>query len=257
MKMYKLLRICVVIVTICYCQQSLSFSHAPEYPEGYYEWRIGIISPSFYPVKVSESYGVYDKEDRTVLMHTSLGFWGATKLTSIRSMIPDYDGFGLPLLTDLALLHQKGEVKKLPDSIYIYWVSLYNQRFFATKFDIPETVKQRAFVKTARPYSPNVACYPNTFYFGLLPNGKAKVWQGGCDTFTFIEELEPATEQDKDINGFDASVYKDDFDEDIQKRAEAEGVKLNPIPWEKINRTYTYDRQKAIDAYLERMKTAK
>ncbi len=254
MKMYKLWRICVAIATTCYCQQSFAFSHAPEYPQDYYEWSIAIISPSFYPVKVSESYGVYEKEDRTVLMHTFLGFFGATKLTGIRSMIPDYDGFGLPLLTDLARIHQIGEVKKLPDSIYIYWVSLYNQRFFATKFDIPDSVKQRALVKTARPYSPNVACYENTLYFGLLPNGQAKVWQGGCDRFTFLEELAPATEQDQDINGFDASVYKEDFYQDIQQRAQAEGITLDPIPWDKLNRTFTYDRQKAMDAYLERMK---
>ncbi len=244
----------LALVMLISSSHVLASNQEVQFPEAMHPWRVGIIVPSFYPVKVSNMYAVYEKEDLTVQMINFLMLMGRSDLTNIRTMIPDYDGFGLPLLTGAASIVQIGNHKKLPDSIYIYWVSLFNQRFFAIKYDIPDQFRKQALVKRQLKDSTQFECYENFIYFGLLPNGHAKVWQGGCGYFTLIEEVPPTLEKQHDIDGFDAQVYVDSYQKDIQQRAQAEGVTLDPIPWDKLNRTFTYDRQKAMDAYLERMK---
>ncbi len=254
MKIINLLGLYLSLFTLISCSNGLAVSQETKLPEAMHPWRVGIIVPSFYPVKISNIYGVYEHEDLTINM---INFWmleSQSEPENIRTMIPDYDGFGLPLLTEHASIVQVGNKKKLPDSIYIYWVSLYNQRFFATKYNIPDRVRQQALVERKRKYTQSV-CYENFLYFGLLPNGQAKVWQGGCGNFTLIEEVPPTLEKQHDIDGFDAQVYKDSYQKVIQQRAQAEGVKLDPIPWDKLNHVFVYDKQKAIDAYLEKMKS--
>ncbi len=236
---------------------SYAFSTVPELPEDFKEWQIGIVMPSFYPVRVTKAYGVNHKQDWTVLMHNHMSFMQSSELETVTGMIPDYDGFGLPLAPGYSLLKQIGSTKQLPDTIYLYWASLYNQRFFVTEYTVPKAIKEKMLIGYPISYNETRSCYETYLYFGLLPNGHAKVWQGGCNRFSFIEEVPPTLELDKDSKGHTADAYYRDFYGAVVERAQKAGVKLDPIPWEKLNKVFIYDKQKAIDAYLERMKTAK
>ncbi len=232
----------------------LAFSSVPELPKDFRPWQIGITMPSFYPARVTKAYGVNESQDWTVLMHNHFTYMSSSRLKVIRGMIPEYDGYGLPLMPSFSRLKQIGRMKQLPDTIYLYWVSIYNQRFFVTKYQLPEKIKQKMLVPHPVSFNSTRSCYQTYIYFGLLPNGHAKVWLGGCDNFTFIEEVKPTMEMDKDTSGHTAEVYYHEYYDDLKSRAESEGVTLDPIPWEKVNHVFYYDKEKAYERNLERMK---
>ncbi|MFB9137313.1 DUF2931 family protein [Vibrio olivae] len=250
----KLARTLFILTSWWLSVSSFAFSSVPELPKDFKPWRIGVSMPSFYPVKVSKAYGVNEKQDWTVLMHNHMSYMGASQLSNVRSAIPDYDGFGLPLIPGSSMLRQIGRMEQLPDTIYLYWVSLFNQRFFVTQYQIPEEVKQRMMIPHPISYNETRSCYETYLYFGLMPNGQAKIWQGGCDGFTFIEEVPPTREMQKDTSGHDAEAYYRNYHDKLQQRASSEGITLDPIPWEKVNHVFYYDEEIAYQANLERMR---
>ena len=251
----KLARTLFILTSWWLSVSSFAFSSVPELPDDFFPWRIGISMPSFYPAKVTKAYAVNEEQDWTVLMHNHMTYMGSSQLKVVRGIIPEYDGFGLPLAPSFSILKQLNKTKQLPDTIYLYWVSLYNQRFFLTKYDIPQKVKNRMMIPYPRSYNNTRSCYKTELYFGLLPNGNAKVWLAGCHrNFEFIEEVEPTAELDKDTSGHTAEVYYHEYYDDLKSRAESEGVTLDPIPWEKVNHVFYYDKEKAYERNLERMK---
>ncbi len=61
-------------------------------------WRVSVTMPSFYPVNVTQVYGVNNKEDCTVLLHGYLHTMRNSELDRVRKSFSDYDGFGLSLV---------------------------------------------------------------------------------------------------------------------------------------------------------------
>ncbi|OOE83159.1 nitroreductase [Salinivibrio siamensis] len=210
-------------------------------------WRVSVVMPSFYPIKITQAYGVNEEQDWTMPLHGLSLSMSKSELANVRTVFPDYDGFGLPvsLLTSVRGRQLGSANKHLPDSIYIYWTSLINIRFFVTKYDLPQKVKEiMSKGVTFERYDGSLgSCFRTEFFFGMLPNGKAKVWLMGCDQLIYLAELDPAREKDRDQNGVTAERYRESpyYFDTINQRAKDEGVAIDPIPWEKVGKVYSQD----------------
>ncbi|BCK06717.1 hypothetical protein VCSRO17_1289 [Vibrio cholerae] len=214
-------------------------------------WSISVTMPSFYPANVTQVYGVNDKENWTALLHGYLHTMRNSELKRIQERFTDYDGFGLSLLNTTMGVQIGTGTTHLPDTLYLYWVSLFDTKFYVTKYEIPTSVKQLIATKTTYTRRDGAivdSCYRAEFIFGLLPNGKAKVWLDGCGETIYLTELAPDQTPDRDSNGFKADTYKESsYLRNIQQRAKDVGVELEPIPWDKVNKVYSIYEIKKLD----------
>uniref|UniRef100_UPI00188D3CAF DUF2931 family protein n=1 Tax=Vibrio anguillarum TaxID=55601 RepID=UPI00188D3CAF len=113
-------------------------SYAGPIPEK--AWSVSVSMPSFYPVKVTQAYGVNEAQNWTSPLHTFSQFMRISDLKNIQGWLPEYDGFGLPVHS-FAMNTQGEQVVKIklpPDSLYLYWVSLINTQFYVTKYTVSE-----------------------------------------------------------------------------------------------------------------------
>ena len=209
-------------------------------------WQVSVVMPSFYPIKITQAYGVNEEQDWTMPLHGLAQTMRKSKLEHVRTVFPDYDGFGFPisLLTGVRGRQLGSANKHLPNSIYIYWTSLINMRFFVTKYDLSPKLKELMATElsyTRRDGTIDASCYRTEFFFGMLPNGKAKVWLWGCGQLIDLAELDPAREKDRDQNGVTAERYRESpyYFDTINQRAKDEGVAIEPIPWEKVGKVYS------------------
>ncbi|MEF1254985.1 DUF2931 family protein [Vibrio sp. M260112] len=218
-----------------------AFSRVPDVPEDMPKWRVGYAMSTLYPVKVTQAYGVNDSRGWTSFIHNDVLFFGRTELKEMRKYAPNYDGYSIALGIPVEIKSQVAPTSVLPDSIYLYWASVTNQRFFATKFDL--TPKMKTVMSTKEPFIRfdgfNTHCYRSDIVFGFLPNGNTKVWLDGCGEYKFVTELEPVEEFDMDTFGNDAEIIRDNYSEDMAERAKQLGATLDPIPWEKVNKVYS------------------
>lgn len=210
------------------------------------KWRVSVAMPSFYPVNVTEAYGVNESSDWTSPIHNFTQFFSTSELNAIQEWLPSYDGFGLPLNNFTMMRNrQVSPVKELPDEIYLYWVSLINTKFYATKYALTDDIKKLSSTKVSYLRGDGFVvdeCYRTEFVFGLKPNGNAEVFLKGCGDLIHIQELAPEIVMDKDIQGFGVEDYKKrSYLGIIQKRADKADATLNPIPWDKVNKIYTKD----------------
>ncbi|MGL5107764.1 MAG: DUF2931 family protein [Vibrio ordalii] len=226
-------------------------SYAGPIPEK--AWSVSVSMPSFYPVKVTQAYGVNEAQNWTSPLHTFSQFMRISDLKNVQGWLPEYDGFGLPVHS-FAMNTQGEQVVKIklpPDSLYLYWVSLINTQFYVTKYTVSEDVKSLMAQKSLyqnRDGSLGNVCYRTEFVFGLLPNGQAKVWLRGCGTTIYLAELAPDKVMDRDSNGFGVETYKQPGSslERIHQRAKDAGVSIDPIPWDKVNKVYSAQEIKTL-----------
>ncbi|TXZ74016.1 DUF2931 family protein [Vibrio mimicus] len=206
-------------------------------------WSISVTMPSFYPANVTQVYGVNDKENWTALLHGYLHTMRNSELKRIQERFTDYDGFGLSLLNTTMGVQIGTGTTHLPDTLYLYWVSLFDTKFYVTKYELPTSVKQLIATKTTYTRRDGAivdSCYRAEFIFGLLPNGQAKVWLDGCGETIYLTELAPDQILDRDSNGVKFDSYrKSSSYADVQQRAKDAGVELEPIPWDKVNKVYS------------------
>lgn len=211
------------------------------------QWSIRVAMPSFYPVSISQAYGINGDQDWTSPIHNMLSTMSTSRLSSVRKRIPNYDGYGIPIDTFTSVLgRQVSGTNQLPDTIIINWVSLTNIKFYLTKLDLSEEIKRimSSKVSYARPNGTiENLCFRTEVVFGLLPDGRAKVFVKGCGELIYIAELEPERVMDHDSHGFGADDYKKrSYLKRIQTRAEEAGVSIDPIPWDKVNKVYSSDK---------------
>ncbi|EGQ7967798.1 DUF2931 family protein [Vibrio cholerae] len=213
-------------------------------------WSISVTMPSFYPANVTQVYGVNDKENWTALLHGYLHTMRNSELKRIQERFTDYDGFGLSLLNTTMGVQIGTGTTHLPDTLYLYWVSLFDTKFYVTKYEIPTSVKQLIATKTTYTRRDGAivdSCYRAEFIFGLLPNGQAKVWLDGCGETIYLTELAPDQILDRDTNGVKFDSYrKSSSFVDVQQRAKDAGVELEPIPWDKVNKVYSINEIKTL-----------
>ncbi len=219
-------------------------SSPPDIPEDMRPWRIGAVSPSFYPVMVQQAYGVNEQYDWTSLTHGFSHMWRKGALDKVREVRPDYDGYGIPLYTIPTVIQgQIMPAKILPDSMYLYWVSLAEGKFYTTKFNLSPALKQQ--MMTQERYirfngDDGGSCFQTDVIFGLLPGGDAKVWLSGCGIkYTYIDRIKPILTAitDRSGTGVDNFQYKG-WIEDTKQRAANNGVTLFPVPWNKVARVF-------------------
>ncbi|WP_245609263.1 DUF2931 family protein [Vibrio pacinii] len=220
---------------------SYAFTKVPSVPEDMPKWRIGYAMSSLYPAKITEAYGVNEEKDWTSFVHNDMHYMRRTELSRIRQDIADYDGFGLVLGTPVTKIGQVAGTQTLPDSIYIYWASISNQRFFTTKWDLSPNIKTVMSTKETYTRWDGVVrdCYRTDMIFGFLPNGNSKVWLRGCGEYKYITEITPDAELDADTFGNNAEIYKANYSDRIAERAKQAGVSIDPIPWDKVNKVYS------------------
>ena len=215
-------------------------------------WSVSVSMPSFYPVKVTQAYGVNENENWTSLLHSfTPQSFSNSELSNARKKLPNYDGFGLPLhAISITSRYQIGGTNHLPDSVYLYWVSLVNTQFYVTKYIVPESIKQLMAKQDSYTRANGFVvnpCYRTDFVFGLLPNGQAKVWLRGCGETVYLAELAPDKVMDRDSNGFTADTYKEaSYLERIHQRAKDAGVSIDPIPWDKVDKVYSAQEIKPL-----------
>ncbi|MDE1232376.1 DUF2931 family protein [Vibrio aestuarianus] len=225
-------------------------SYAGPIPEK--AWSVSVSMPSFYPVKVTQAYGVNEAQDWTSPLHTFSQFMRISAFENINKRFHEYDGFGLPI-QDYAMNQKKQvvQIKLPPDALYLYWVSLINTQFYVTKYTVSEDVKSlmaRKSLYQNRDGSLGNVCYRTEFVFGLLPNGQAKVWLRGCGEIIYLTELAPDKVMDRDSNGFTADTYKEaSYLGRIHQRAKDAGVSIAPIPWDKVNKVYSMEEIKSLN----------
>lgn len=180
-----------------------------------------------------------------------------SELNNARKKLPNYDGYGLPLHPiSIYRRDQIGGTNHLPDTVYIYWVSIINTQFYVTKYEFEDSVK-RLMSRKVSFQLPNgfvmEDCFRNELIFGLLPNGNAKVWLEGCGEIIYVKELQPDQVLTHDSKGMSADVYKNgSLLARVKKRAEDEGVSIDPIPWEKVNKVYTNEPIVSLGEVLAR-----
>ncbi|WP_284186100.1 DUF2931 family protein [Vibrio algivorus] len=229
-----------------------AFSKVPEVPKDKPKWRIGVTTPSFYNVDVEKAYAINEDEDWTSYVFSYSQLPNKNSLKNIHTWISNYDGFGIALdtLTILSSV-QMGGTNHLPDSVYIHWTSMHDLKFYVTKFNLSPQIKNIMLKK--KEWSWGRPCYVNDFMFGLLPNGHAKVWLSGCDTFIYIGELKPFKDIKTKLNLQDKKLYAEGKTVSSsvfinrQKQANELGESLFPIPWDKVHKVYWQEGD--IDVY--------
>lgn len=181
----------------------LSFACSSEQPnindERFLTWRIGAAISYNFPAEVSEAYGVNYQEDWTSVMlsYTNLNLGNRRNLNKIRERsYADYQGYKLPLHSLINFTpSQLGLGKKtLPDEIYIYWWVPNSRTNYVTVVTVTEKMKAAMTRQYPNP-SPRLKgqnCYQTDFLFGLLPDGRAKLWLKGCRIYTYVGVFEPA-----------------------------------------------------------------
>ncbi|WCP65876.1 DUF2931 family protein [Vibrio tubiashii] len=220
---------------------SNAFAKVPSVPEDMPKWRIGYAMSSLYPAKVTKAYGVNNDADWTSFVHNDLHFIRRTELDRVLDKLPNYNGFGIPLGSAVGVLPQVAGTQTLPDSVFVYWASISNTRFFVTKFDLTKEVKAAMVTKRKMTTWDGAIldCYQSDIVFGFLPNGNTKVWLDGCGEYKYVTELMPDAELEADSRGNNAEIYKANYSARIADRAEQANVILDPIPWDKVNKVYS------------------
>ncbi|MCZ4294071.1 DUF2931 family protein [Vibrio sinaloensis] len=238
-----MLRVVLILlagVLTTYC----SFNRGSSVPEDMPAWRIGYAMSTLYPAKVTNAYGVNELRDWTSFIQLDMHFITRTQLEKVREYYPNYDGFSISLGMHVPPKRQVMPTNVLPDSVYLYWSSITNQRFFATKFDL--TPKMKKVMSTKEPFTRfdgfKTHCYRSDIIFGFLPNGNTKVWLDGCGEYKFVTELAPVAELDADTFGNDAEIYRINYGKRMAERAKLLGATLDPIPWDKVNKVYSTEK---------------
>nr|WP_319020564.1 DUF2931 family protein [Vibrio litoralis] len=99
-------------------------------------------TPSFYNVEVSQAYGINEQEDWTSVLFSYSQLSNFNNLKNIQQWFPNYDGFGIALNPGAGVAPaQIGGTNHLPDSIYVYWTSMHDLKFYVTKFDLSDKIK--------------------------------------------------------------------------------------------------------------------
>ena len=95
-------------------------SYAGPIPEK--AWSVSVAMPSFYPVKVTQAYGVNEAQNWTSPLHSFSHFMRISDLKNVQGWLPEYDGFGLPVHS--FAMNTRGEqiikIKLPPDTLYLY-----------------------------------------------------------------------------------------------------------------------------------------
>jgi len=210
-------------------------------PKDMRPWRVGIVTPSYYPVIIEEAYGVNEANNWTSFIFGFDTYW-----RSKREIRQTYDGYAIGLMGGVASISdQKGPTTTLPDSLYIYWASLVERKEYAIKFDLTDKIKTE-MMSPGRHRGKTVGgrhCYKNEIVFGLLPGGDAKAWISGCSTYVYIGKVSAIKESNTYLNN---QLYLDLVTQDVKQSSIDNNIQLFPIPVDKIDKVIVKSRYEVL-----------
>ncbi|MCE0492491.1 DUF2931 family protein [Vibrio salinus] len=220
---------------ICFgCTNNYSLAQRSDTPS----WRVKVARPSYYPIKAIEIYGINNQEDWTVPLIGLVRAGNSSSLKSVRRYYDKnyYDGYGIVLTPYLnSTLDQPMRNSVPPDSMYIKWVSLFDNTLYYTKIHFSNDIMKFMNYREHDDLT-HSDCYHNTIVLGFLPNGHVKTWLYGCGRYTYISDQEPdKTIKTKVPNEYDPNDYTFYIDPLI-KNAKKEGSSIIPVPWDKVDK---------------------
>ncbi|CAG9295114.1 DUF2931 family protein [Celerinatantimonas diazotrophica] len=214
----------------------------PEQTDNRDRWLIGYVAPSIYPVEINDMNAMNKNGEPMAAIRTQVQFIGQ-KIQSVRKIFPHYDGYTLPLsvFTTQETGQMGGGTTELPDYFEIKWTSVVNLKRYQTRVNITKQIRDiiNQGTLSAPPDRPSEQeeCHYFVFNFGFLPDGRVKVWLGGCGPFKYIETLQPYKVYGMDGFGLGnkrfIKRYQPKFVKFIQKQGYPDP---RNIPWEKVNK---------------------
>jgi hypothetical protein len=199
-------------------------------------WRIGAAISYHFPAIVSQAYGVNYKEDWTSMMlsYGNLTSGSRLNLDEMRKhSYSEYQGNILPLhgLINFTPNQLGLGTKTLPDELYIYWWVSNSETEYATVVEVTDEIK--AAMTKAYPHPSwrfeGQNCYQTDFIFGLLPDGRAKLWLKGCRIYTYVGEFQPTK---------------------VMPPKDPSHAKNKQIPWDEVNQVW-YNKERFTMQNLE------
>ena len=245
-----LLKITKVLSVVCVVGAITSCAATQKSPKDFRPWNVRIYQPYLYPTSADLLYGYNKKESSVFPVHSPSYPSTMYSMSSIRRLLDwsNYDGYGLQLTGSGADGRQIGLGSKiLPDQVAIEW-SAYDYAVYQTVLNVTDEMKTVMRQPHPSPMGWDEDCYQTTFAFGLLPDGRAKVWLYGCRIFTYVGELEPTNKK----RTRPRAEYGDD--NGFHLRANELGVKAEPIPWEKVEKVHYSETMYTMNTLEEALK---
>ncbi|MDC0610752.1 DUF2931 family protein [Vibrio sp.] len=234
--MKNIVKLLVIYVgfTVVGCTGNYSRAQNKDIPS----WRVKIAMPAYYPAIPLDIYGINNKKDWTIPLLVGPLSTNNNALGNIRRYYDKsyYDGFGIildPFVNGSIDQPMRNSVP--PDSMYLKWVSLFNNTLYYTKINFSDDVlNYMTFKDKHRKRKSN--CYHNTIVLGFLPNGHVKTWLFGCSEYVYIGEQEPdKTIKTKVPGEFDPERWATVPEYRI-KKAKEDGSDIIPVPWNKVDK---------------------
>ena len=247
-----LLKITKLLSLMCAVGVTTSCASSPEFPKDFTKWDIRIFHPYLYSTSAYFVYG-YNKEHDFVFPMLRPSYPARMySMSQIRRMLDwqDYDGFGLQLTGGGANAEQIGDIKTLPDQVFVEWQA-FDYAIYKTRLDVTDEMKTVMKTPHLSPMGWDEACYQTSFAFGLLPDGRAKVWLYGCEIFTYVGEVEPVEK----VREHPREYYEDS--NGFYVRSKELGVKAEPIPWDKVEKVYYSDKMFTMNTLEEAINESK
>lgn len=232
----KIVKLLVIYIgfTVFGCTNNYSRAQNEDVPS----WRVKIAMPAYYPAIPLKIYGINNKEDWTIPLLVGPLSTNNNALENIRRYYDKayYDGFGIilgPFVNGSIDQPMRNSVP--PDSMYIKWVSLFDNTLYYTKIHFSEGIMK---FMTYREYDDltHSDCYHNTIVLGFVPNGHVKTWLYGCGRYTYIRDQNP----DKTIKTKVPNEYAPKrwatVPEYRIKKAKEDGSEIIPVPWDKVDK---------------------
>ncbi|CAG9295109.1 DUF2931 family protein [Celerinatantimonas diazotrophica] len=226
----------VALVPLVACQAQ------PEHTSDRDRWLIGYVAPSIYPVEINEMNAMDKNGEPMAAIRTQIQAVGE-KIQSVRRTFPHYDGYALPL--SVFTTQETGQMgmgtTELPDYFEINWTSLVNLKRYQTRVNVTKQIRDIINQGTLsapvdRP-SEQEECHYFVFNFGFLPDGRVKVWLGGCGPFKYIETLQSYKVYGMDGFGLGNKEFIKEYQPKLIKYTQKQGYPdPRNIPWEKVNK---------------------
>lgn len=217
------------------CGNSYSLTQQDDIPS----WSVRLSMPSYYPIKALDIYGINNEKDWAIpLIGLSMAGNNSADLKYVRSFYSpeEYDGFSLvlnPFINGTGSQAQRNSVQ--PDSMYIKWISLFDNTLYYTKIHFSDDVIK--FMNYQEYDDLNHSdCYHNTIVLGFLPNGHVKTWLYGCGRYTYISVQDPdKIIKTKVSNEYDPKDWAT-VPQYLINKAKKYGVDIIPVPWDKVDK---------------------
>ena len=203
-------KITKLLSLMCAVGVTTSCASSPEFPKDFRPWDVRIFHPYLYSTSADYIHGYNKEHDFVFPVHRPSYPARMYSMNHIRRMLDwqDYDGFGLHLANSAKGKQIGGGRKTLPDQVFVEWQA-FDYAIYKTRLDVTDEMKTVMKMQHPHPRGVDYPCYQTSFAFGLLPDGRAKVWLYGCDIFTYVGEIEPVEkvrehprEYYEDSNGF-------------------------------------------------------